>query len=97
MHDSRVYFTGLCDRGQPQFRDHTQNFLEDVSWNSESDCLEEVVAIVADDLRTDFNQFFLQARWRRLFHRLGRRLHPQGVAVIVDEGIKRKANPLNGK
>jgi hypothetical protein len=47
---------------------------------------------MADDLRADLDQLFLQARQRPVLHRLGLRDRPQEVAEIVGERVKLKAN-----
>ena len=47
---------------------------------------------MADNLRADLDQLFLQARQRLILDRLGRRQGAQEVAKIVGERVKLKAN-----
>ena len=46
------------------------------------DHLEGDIASMADDLRADLNQLFLQARQRPVLDRLRRRQRPQEVAEL---------------
>jgi hypothetical protein len=59
--------------------------------------LERDIAAVADNLRADLDQLFLEARQRPIFDRLGRRQRSQEVAEIVGEGMKLKANSVGGE
>jgi hypothetical protein len=49
-------------RLRPEFGNEPQNLLEHVPWDGDLGHLECGVAAVADDLRTDLDQFLLQAR-----------------------------------
>jgi hypothetical protein len=68
------------DRRRPQFRDEPQNVGEEVSGDRDVGHLEGDVAAVADDLRADLDQLFLQARQRPVLDRLGRRQRAQEIA-----------------
>ena len=86
-----------CNGRRPQFRDQPQNVGEDVSVNCDFGHLESDIAPMADDLRADLNQLFLQARQRPILDRFGRRQRAQEVAEIVGECIKLKANGVGGE
>ena len=52
---------------------------------------------MADDLRADLDQLFLEARQRPVFDRLGSRQRAQEVAEIVGERVKLKSNSVGGE
>ena len=84
-------------RRRPQFRDQPQDVGEQVSRNGDLGHLEGDIAAVADDLRADLDQLFLQARQRPVFDRLGRRQRAQEVAEIVGEGMKLEPDGVGGE
>jgi hypothetical protein len=59
--------------------------------------LEGDIASMADDLRADLNQLFLQARQRPVLDRLRRRQRPQEVAEIVGQGMKLEPHRVCGE
>ena len=66
-------------------------------WNGDLGHLERDVAAVADDLRADLDQLFLQARQRPVLDRLGRRQRAQKIPEIVGEGMKLKPDGVGGE
>ena len=76
-------------RLRPRFGDERQNLLEQLPWDGDLGDLEGDTASMADDLRADLNQLFLQARQRPVLDRLRRRQRPQtttfsaGLAMLV--------------
>jgi hypothetical protein len=68
------------ERRPAQFGDQPQDVGEQGPRNRDLGHLEGDVAPVADDLRTDLDQLFLQARQRPRFDRLGRGERAQEVA-----------------
>ena len=69
--------------------DERQNLLKQLPWDGDLGDLEGDTASMADDLRADLNQLFLQARQRPVLDRLRRRQRPQtttfsaGLAMLV--------------
>jgi hypothetical protein len=57
--------------------DERQNLLEQLPWDGDLGDLEGDTASMADDLRADLNQLFLQARQRPVLDRLRRRFEEQ--------------------
>ena len=78
MHALRGNSCGCERRLQPQFGDQPQNLLEHLPGNGDLGHLEGDIAAVADDLRADFDQLFLQARQRPILDRLVRGQRAQG-------------------
>src|SRR4029450_9584757 len=59
-------------RLRPEFGNEPQNLLEHLPWDGDLGHLECDVAAVADDLRTDLDQFLLQARYLTVLYLLRR-------------------------
>jgi hypothetical protein len=82
---------------RPQFCDQPQDVGEQVSWDCDLGHLERKITPVADDLRADLDQFFLQARQRPLLDGLRRRQSAKEIAEIVGERMKLKADCIGGE
>ena len=52
---------------------------------------------MADDLRADLDQLFLEARQRPILDRLGRGEGAQKITEIVGERVKLKADRVGGE
>ena len=77
-----------CNGRRPQFRDHPQNVCKEIFGNGDFGHLKRDIAAMADDLRADLDQLFLQARQRPLLDRLRRRQRAQKIAEIVGQRMK---------
>src|SRR5256884_5220907 len=82
---------------RPQFRDEPQNLLEHLPWDGDLGHLEDDIAAVADDLRADLDQLFLQTRQRPILDRLRRRQRAQEIAEIVGERMKLEPHRVGGE
>jgi hypothetical protein len=73
---------------RPQLRDEPQDVGEEIFRDSDLGHLKGDIAAMAYDLRTDFDQLFLQARQRPVFDRLRRRQRAQEIPKIVSQRMK---------
>jgi hypothetical protein len=96
-HDKTNALRCRCDRWQPQFGDHAQDVGEESSRNGDIGHLEGDIAAVADDLRSDLDQLFLEARQRPILNRLGRRQRAQEVTEIVGKRMKLETDGVGGE
>src|SRR5258705_12355515 len=82
---------------RPEFRDQPQNLLEHLPRDGDLGHLEDDIAAVADDLRADLDQLFLQTRQRPVHDRLRRRQRAQEIAEVVGERMKLEPYRVGGE
>ena len=84
-------------RDSAQFCDEPQYLLEYLPWGGDLGHLEGDIAPVADDLRANLDQLFLEARQRPILDRLGRCQCAQEVAEILGERMKLEPNGIGSE
>jgi hypothetical protein len=82
---------------RPQFRDEPQNLLEHLPCDGDLGHLEDNIAAVAHDFRTDLDQLVLQTRQRPVVDRLRRRQRAQEIAEVVGERMKLEPHRIGGE
>ena len=82
---------------RPQFRDEPQNLLEHLPWDGDLSHLEGDVAAVANNLRADLDQLFLQARQRPVFDGFRCCQRTQEIAEVIGERMKLEPNGIGGE